>query len=134
MALLFLVLFAFALSSPVAYARIIRPALDRKRHYRTLTNISRLERELGIAVPEPSWSAIGHKRAIEELAFAPGALWLVDDPGDVQVLRVPLAQYGAMCASSVASPYRIVPRQQPVVEAPKLDVPLFVATGVPIVH
>ena len=53
--------------------------MARKKYQRTLRNIERLERELGFVEQPPS-------RLSDYFETYPGAMWVVDNPADVQFL------------------------------------------------
>lgn len=79
----------------------------RERHQRLLRDIAALERDLGMADTTRRDNVREHKCALtdvllydarpspDEFSYEPGAVWLVDDPGEVQFLE---ANASMMCS------------------------------------
>jgi hypothetical protein len=137
-----------------AYLTWLRPRRARRKHAACLSAITRLERELGIGEFDRVWA-----KDKTDLSVAPGAVWPVERPYSIQFNRRPVAapatsacssnyvqiaahQYGLQQSAAMAAAKQQLEaallfggpalEQQP--DHPRLDAPMFAATGVPIVH
>jgi hypothetical protein len=105
----------------------------RWRHRRCLANTARLEREYG-ELDQSINRMLGLLPEERALEFKPGAVWPVESHNYVQVASV--APLRATASSAHCElPVRATPRREiDPPRTPQLDVPMYLLTGVPIVH